>query len=343
MKTKLITWFKSKVDTLCLKIEKSIISDKSLKCKVVFGPVYSRRLGTVLGINNVKPGFCSYDCIYCPGGKTTCCSICTNNCLSPFELYNSVKNKLNEINKAGKKIEYILFAGSGDPCMDSSLSKEILLLREFGYKIAVFTNSALLWNKNIRENLMFADYVSVKVDTVNEETWLKLNRPHQRLHYNLILDGIKQFAGNFKGTLTTETTLIKNINDNPDELVELKKYLDTFPHKSSHFMTPVYPPSENYAVSPDEQTLKILSGIIKENIPGAVQLCCPETEEFLATDDFENELLGLLALHPVSENAITIFVETNDKKEKLSKMFSNNIIRKIEYNGRKYLALNGTN
>ncbi len=43
-------WIKTKILSLCTKLEKHIISNKTLKCKVVFGPVRSRRLGLVLGI-----------------------------------------------------------------------------------------------------------------------------------------------------------------------------------------------------------------------------------------------------------------------------------------------------
>jgi wyosine [tRNA(Phe)-imidazoG37] synthetase (radical SAM superfamily) len=340
MKNKLVNWFKTKIETLCAKLEKSVLSNKSLKCKVVFGPVRSRRLGMVLGINNIKPGVCSYNCIYCPSGKTSCCSICTQNCLSPYELYISVKNKISELKRNNKEIEYILFSGSGDPCLDSNLSKEISLLREFGYKIAVFTNAALLWNENVQQNLMFADFVSLKIDTINEETWLKINRPHSRLNYDIIKKGIEQFSKIFEGTLTTETTLIKNINDDPEEILQLGKYLNTLASKVNYFMTPRYPPAKNYAVSPDAETLSKLSTIIEENIPNSLLLCCPETEEFFATDDFENELLGLLALHPVNKNAITTYVKTKNKIEKLNALISNKIIKQIEFNGEIYFSMN---
>ena len=185
-------WIKKKIETLCAKLEKSILSNKSLKCKVVFGPVRSRRLGYILGINNIKPNICSYNCIYCPSGSKTCCSICKNNCLSPYELHFSVKNKLSEIKKLKKNIDYIAFTGSGEPALDTELSNEIKILRDFGYKIAVFTNASLIWNEHIQENLLFADYVSVKIDTVNPETWLRINNPHKRLRYDLILEGIRQ-------------------------------------------------------------------------------------------------------------------------------------------------------
>ncbi|AFH48818.1 Fe-S oxidoreductase [Ignavibacterium album JCM 16511] len=339
MKNKKNSWLRNIVETLCRKLEKSILKDKALKCKVVYGPVRSRRLGLVLGINNVKPGICSYNCIYCQSGKTSCCSICTNNCLSPYELFVSVKNKIEEIKKMGKNIDYILFAGSGDPAIDTSLSQEIQLLREFDYKIAVFTNSALLWNENIQENLMYADYVSLKIDTANEETWLKINRPHERLKYDLILKGIEQFSKKFRGTLTTETMLIKNFNDNENEIKQLGNFLNTLKRNASYFMTPIYPPAEKYAVSPDEDTLKKLSEIIKTNVPNSMMLCCPDKEEFFTTDDFENELLGLLELHPVNEEAVTTFAKANDKIDILQGLLANKLIEKSIFANKKYYKL----
>ena len=62
---------------------------------------------------------------------------------------------------------------------------------------------------------------------------------------------------------------------------------------TSYFMTPIYPTTKSYAVGPDTETLLKLSELIKEKVTKSVMLCCPETEEFFATDDFENELLGL--------------------------------------------------
>jgi wyosine [tRNA(Phe)-imidazoG37] synthetase (radical SAM superfamily) len=333
------SWIKTKVETLCTKLEKYILSNKTLKCKVVFGPVRSRRLGLVLGINNIKKKVCSYDCIYCPIGEKSCCSICTNNCLSPHELYFSVKNKIDEIKRSGKDIDYILFAGNGDPALDSNLSQEIEILREFGYKIAVFTNAALLWNENIQENLMYADYVSLKVDTVNEETWLKINRPHQRLRYNLILNGIEQFSKRFNGTLSTETMLIKNINDNEHEIEKIGEFLNTIKRHTSYFMTPIYPTTKSYAVGPDTETLLKLSELIKEKVSNSVMLCCPETEEFFATDDFENELLGLLEMHPVNETAVKTFALANSKIDKLNELIQLKLIKQLENNGKKYYAL----
>ncbi len=330
--------FRKMVDSLCNKLERSIFPNNSLKCKVVFGPVQSRRLGNVIGINNIKSNICSYNCVYCPTGATKCCSVCSINCLNPYELHLAVRLKLEELKKCGKKIEYIVFAGRSEATLDKSLHKEILLLREFGYKIAVFTNSSLLWNDNIQENLMFADYVSVRIDTVNEDTWHTLNRPHKRLHYDHVLNGIKQFSDKFHGRLTTETMLIKDINDNPKEIEGLANFLNSLKCEKSHFMTPIYPTSEIYAESPDEENLGLLQSLLKEKVKNPAFLCCPENEEFFASDDFESELLGLLSFHPIRFSAIKNYIRTNDELKKLNRLLEKERIKELNRNGKKYYA-----
>ena len=72
-------------------------------------------------------------------------------------------------------------------------------------------------------------------------------------------------------------------------------------------------------------------------------LCCPEKEEFYITHDFENELLGLLALHPVSENVVRRFAEANNKKDKFQEMITNKVIKRIDYGGKKYLSMDMNN
>ena len=340
MNSQIITRFKNIAKKISAKLEESILSDKSLKCKVVYGPVKTRRLGLVLGINNAQSKTCSYNCVYCPSGKTSCCSTFSNSCLSPYELYISVKNKLEEIKRNGQKVEYILFAGSGDPALDPNLSKEISLLREFGYKIAVYTNPSLIWNENIQENLMFADYVSLKVDTVSEDTWLNLNRPHPRLRFDHILHGIEQFAKRFRGTLATETTLIKDINDSADEIEQLSKYLNELNCEASYFLTPLFPPTKSFAVGPETIVLEQLSQLIKEKVMNSVLLSESETEEFFATDNFEDELMGMLSLHPISVDSVKQFVNNEDNFNTLNNLVAKNIIKEITYSERNFYVEN---
>jgi wyosine [tRNA(Phe)-imidazoG37] synthetase (radical SAM superfamily) len=134
--------FKKKTETICSRLEKGILSNASRKENIVFGPVPSRRLGRSLGINNIKSKTCTYDCVYCQVGQTNRRSTRRQICLDPYELFCVVRGKVELLTKQGIRIDYISFVPNGEPTLDLWLSKEIRLIRDFGYKIAVFTNSS---------------------------------------------------------------------------------------------------------------------------------------------------------------------------------------------------------
>ncbi len=296
--------FYSVIGSMSKWLERDILSHPSFEGKIVFGPVQSRRLGSSLGVNNIKHKLCTYNCIYCQSGETTCCSKERNCCLSPYELYFFVKNRIEELENNSIPIDYISFVPNGEPTLDDLLSTEISLLREFGYKIAVFTNGSLLWNERVKETLMFADHISIKIDTANEETWHRLNRPHRTLHQDLILESIADFSQSYQGILTTETMLVKGMNDTVDEMQQLNTYLRTVKRDASYFGVPIRPPTETFAVSPDPLTMKNLTRYITEHIPGATMLCCPEIDTFTALGNIEEELLGIMAVQPLSEISV---------------------------------------
>lgn len=75
-------------------------------------------------------------------------------------------------------MNYVTFAPSGEPTLDACIGRKITGLKEAtGARVAVLTNASLLWLDDVREDLAGADYVSVKVDAVNEEVWRSVNRP----------------------------------------------------------------------------------------------------------------------------------------------------------------------
>jgi len=329
--------FKKKTETICDDLEKGILSNPSCKRNIVFGPVPSRRLGYSLGINNIKPKTCTYDCIYCQAGPTTCRSTCREICLNPYELFCLVKRKIELSAEQGIRIDYISFVPNGEPTLDLALSKEIKLLREFGYKIAVLTNSSLLWNDNVKENLLFADYVSVKLDTVNEATWNTINRPQRRLRFETILNGIADFSKSYRGVLTTETMLVKNINDTLDEVGAIGEYLSGLKRRKSYFAIPVRPPAERYAVAPDPYTLSEISSFVRNTIADSEMLSFPEANDFEGTGSIEEELLGILSVHPMNEEEMESFIRRKGGTAgTLRSLVGKNIIRAVNFEGKTF-------
>ena len=50
-------------------------------------------------------------------------------------------------------------------------------LRPLGLPIAVISNGSLVGRADVREALARADWVSLKVDTVDDAVWQRINRP----------------------------------------------------------------------------------------------------------------------------------------------------------------------
>src|SRR6056297_3546474 len=112
-----------------------------------FGPIPSRRLGRSLGINNIPPKICSYTCVYCQQGHSTHMQIERQPFYEPEEIYAEVKGVVARAAEQGEVIDYLSFVPDGEPTLDINLGKEIEMLRPLGVKIAVITNSSLLWRE----------------------------------------------------------------------------------------------------------------------------------------------------------------------------------------------------
>ncbi len=331
--------FRNMMAALSDKLELSILKDLEKKDSMVFGPVPSRRLGYSLGVNTIKHKSCTYNCIYCQNGKTTCCSTERNCCINPYELYFSVKNKIEELNRNKIGFDYITFLANGEPTLDNNLSGKITILREFAPKTAVFTNGSLLWNDNVKENLRFADYVSIKTDTADEAVWERMNRPHCRLHFARILNGIREFATTFKGALVTETMLVRGFNDSPEAIKQTVDFLKTIERNHSYFTIPIRPTSEKYATAPEKETLKAIAEYIKAELPDSSMLCCDESNDYRVAGTIEDELLAVASVQPLREKAVREILRKYDRDwNTIKKLIDQEKIMEIDYADQKFYS-----
>ena len=70
--------------------------------------------------------------------------------------------------ETGERTDYLNFVPEGEPTLDIRLGREIDLLRPLGIGTAVIINGSLTWRRDMREDLMGADYVSL-IETAIEE------------------------------------------------------------------------------------------------------------------------------------------------------------------------------
>ncbi len=304
---------------------------------ITFGPVPSRRLGRSLGINNIPPKICTYACIYCQIGRTLKMTISRGNFYSPDVLKTAVEKRLKELEKSDEKVDYITFVPDGEPTLDLNLKEHIKNVREFGIKTAVITNSSLMWDPAVREALHEADWVSVKVDAIDEKIWHKVDRPHGRLILNDILNGIKEFSRNYSGYLVTETMLVDGVNDDIEELNSIADFIGTISIEAAYLSVPTRPPSEVWVKPPSEYNLYLAYHIFTERSIKTELLIGYEGNEFSFTGNVEEDLLSITSVHPMREDAVREYLKkANAEWESIEKLISENKLIEVKYGNNKF-------
>jgi len=277
---------------------------------IAFGPVPSRRLGKSLGINNIPPKICSFSCIYCQLGRTNNMQINRGKFYKPEEIMHAVENKVKKARERGEPIDYLTFVPDGEPTLDINLGKEIDLLKSLslGIKIAVITNSSLIWKEDVRDDLHKVDWVSLKIDAVSQGIWRRINRPYGSLKFDKIQEGIFEFSHTFSGELTTETMLIQDVNDDTKEVEQVADFIAGLNPKKGYISIPTRPPAEIGVTPASEYEINMAYQIFKEQGIDAECLIGYEGNAFAYTGNVEEDLLSITSVHPMREEGIKEFL-----------------------------------
>jgi len=306
---------------------------------LAFGPIPSRRLGRSLGVNNVPLKMCTYSCVYCQLGRTSCMIVERTVFYEPKYILMQVEKKIKEAKLRGERIDYITFAPSGEPTLDVNLGKEISLLKSQGYPIAVITNASLLWRRDVREDLLDADYISFKVDAVSQDVWRHVNRPHRDLKLSDILDGIREFSKTFRGTLVSETMLIDSLNYE-GELLGIANFLRSLSKLDKAYIAiPTRPPAERWVKPAKETVINKTLQTFAENLGGSKVKCLTSYEEgtFAFTGDIEHDLLSITAVHPMRREALVeLLKKANVDWKVVERLLKEGKLVELVYEGIRY-------
>jgi len=305
---------------------------------IAFGPVPSRRLGRSLGINNIPAKVCSYSCIYCQLGRTIKISVERKPFYTPERVFKNVRMKVEEVKVRGEKINYLTFVPDGEPTLDLNLGVEIELLREMEIPIAILTNGSLLQRADVREDLLKADLVSVKVDAVDEDLWRKIDRPHRSLDIDEILNGIIRFSREFKGRLITETMLIDGLYY-PDDLEKISDFLSELKPYKAYIAIPTRPPAEKWVRPADEESVNRAFQFFSKKLgDNAVEyLIGYEGNAFVFTGNVEEDLLSVTSVHPMREEGVReLLKKANASWRVIEKLMDEEKIIELEYEDHRY-------
>lgn len=216
----------------------------------VFGPVPSRRLGRSLGVDLVPFKTCTYDCIYCQLGHTTHKTLQRQEWVPLDAVVADVKAKL------ASRPDYVTLSGSGEPTLYSRIDELIDRIHGItSVPVAVLTNGSLLWQPQVRRQLLHADLVLPSLDAGDARTFLAVNRPHEEIPFDEMLEGLVAFRQQYFGPYWLEVFLLQGYTDSEPAVQRLVECVRRIRPDRVQLNTVTRPAAEEYARMVDPQRM----------------------------------------------------------------------------------------
>ena len=170
----------------------------------VFGPIFSRRLGSSLGINLLpqEGKLCNFDCIYCECGWNAD-GRGDRTLPTAADVRKALTEKLEACKAAGTPIDSITFSGDGEPTLNPEFPEIIdltLELRDRYYpqaRVSVLSNATRAGEEAVFRALQKVDNAILKLDAPTDERVALVNRPVGTYHVEDVVQSLLRFQGNF--------------------------------------------------------------------------------------------------------------------------------------------------
>ncbi len=191
------------------------------KNNIIFGPVNSRRFGMSLGID-LSPAFkqCNFDCLYCELAPSATVAK-QKETVSVNEIITELKKHLHD------KIDAITLTANGEPTLYPYLDELIQEIDKIKGNTAtlILTNSATLVDEKVFSSLLHLDEVKLSLDAVSKDIFKKIDRPHQSIDIDAIVEKVINFSHLFTGKLYIEILFVHGLNDTKEEIAKLNAVL----------------------------------------------------------------------------------------------------------------------
>jgi len=185
--------------------------------RIVYGPVFSRRLGVSLGVNISPPDGkrCSFNCIYCECGL--------NEQRRPKQkspqretVQQAIEAKLLQLQHERIVPDVITFSGNGEPTLHpefAAIIDDTLALRDRfcpQTRVAVLSNSTMLHDERVFHALCNVDDNIMKLDSVSDRRIRQIDDP---VNVNFSSENLIRQLCRFKGQLIIQTIFLRGERD----------------------------------------------------------------------------------------------------------------------------------
>jgi len=299
--------------------------------KSVFGPVPSRRLGRSLGVDLVPLKTCSYDCIYCQLGRTSCKTTERKEWVPVDDVILELKDGLSA------RPDYITLSGSGEPTLYSRIGEVTDRIKSItNIPLAVLTNGSLLSQQDVRRQLHDADLIIPSLDAGDEAMFRLVNRPHEDVSFERMLAGLVDFRREFRGDYWLEVFVLGAYTAIKAEFAELVRCVTLIGPDRVQLNTVTRPPAESFAIGISRKRLTELARMFNPPTEVIADFCGVHGQAEFATS--REDVLDLLRRRPCSMDDIAdgLGMHRNEVVKYVEDLNAGELLIQSRHDGRVY-------
>jgi len=286
--------------------------------KTIFGPINSRRFGSSLGID-LSPALkqCNFDCLYCELAP----SATTDKQVEVVEVSTIIEELKTHLHD---KIDVITLTANGEPTLYPHLEELIDEINKIknSTQTLILTNSATLVDDKIFSILLKLDQVKLSLDAVSQSVFKRIDRPHNDIDIDKIVQKVEEFSHIYKGKLFIEILFVHGLNDTKEEISKLNKVLLRVKATRIDLGTIDRPPAYP-VVGLSYKELHVASLLFNSSLP--IHIASRVHAEPNNATYSDEDILNTLDKRPLTIEDIDLLFD-EDSKKRLEKLISNEII-----------------
>ena len=214
--------------------------------KYLFGPVPSRRFGLSLGVDLVPRKTCTLDCVFCEVGRTDRLTVERREYAPVAE----IERELEDWRAGGGRADVIAVTGSGEPTLHTGFGNVLdFINRRIGIKSILMTNSTLIYLPEVRRAAALAGAVKATLTAWDENSFRRITRPHGGVSFGRLLEGLREFRGEYAGELWLEVFIVPGVNSAPEDVRRIAELARSVKPDKIQLNTAVRPAADG-AVAP---------------------------------------------------------------------------------------------
>lgn len=217
--------------------------------------IYEDRGLRIIDIDPLPENYCSFDCVFCPLGRTA-----TKTDQSFYFPQTDEFIKILDLFLENNQIDLVFINPNGEALANVQLLEIINLIHGHGCKVKLLGNGYLLNNPAYKEILHLCDEIIGELAVTREDYFQKLLRPLPGYTLSQHVKNMQLFRDTYKGKFILDITILKNYSDSPEAIQDFLMLI-----RQLH-------PDELEVETPDGESLKGAFEISPEKLDEITQL-----------------------------------------------------------------------